>query len=68
MPSRTRTYVKRPVPVRARQLEQYTTIKTLEGTASGEKGDYLVTGVRGETYIVKREIFEETYDRIADGD
>lgn len=55
-------YVKKPVPVEARRLGRATEIRTLEGVSRGKKGDYLVVGVRGEKYIVKREIFEETYE------
>ena len=39
-------------------------LDTLEGTFHGKKGDYLVIGVRDEKYIVKREIFKQTYDRV----
>ena len=55
-------YVKKPVPVEARQLGRAAKIETLEGVLRGKKGDYLVVGVRGERYIVKRDIFEETYE------
>ena len=55
-------YVKKPIPVEARRLGRATEIETLEGVSRGKKGDYLVVGVRGEKYIVKREIFEETYE------
>ena len=58
-------YVKKPVPVRARQIRRATRIETLEGVSYGERGDYLVIGVRGEKYIVKRDIFEETYEPVA---
>lgn len=59
-------YVKKPIPVRARQIKQATSIETLEGVAHGDKGDYLVIGIRGERYIVKRDIFEETYEPVPD--
>lgn len=58
------TYVKKPVPVRARQIKRAMKVETLEGTFHGRKGDYLVVGVRGEKYIVRRDIFEETYELV----
>ena len=57
-------YVKKPVPVRARQIGRAMKVETLEGTSRGRKGDYLVVGVRGEKYIVRRDIFEETYEPV----
>lgn len=62
--TKTQKYVKKPVPVEARQLGRAAKIETLEGVLRGKKGDYLVVGVRGEKYIVKREIFEETYEPV----
>lgn len=57
-------YVKRRIPIRAEELDRPTELNTKEGTFRGEKGDYLVIGVMDERYIVKKEIFEQTYDRI----
>jgi len=37
-------------------------ILTLEGTMSGDKGDYIIKGVQGEFYPCKPDIFAETYD------
>lgn len=37
------------------------TVYTLEGPMTGNIGDYLVKGVRGELYICAKKIFEETY-------
>ena len=37
-------------------------IQTLEGRHYISPGDYIVTGVRGERYPVKPEIFKETYE------
>jgi hypothetical protein len=37
-------------------------VHTLEGPVWGEKGDYVVKGVRGEFYICQEAIFEETYE------
>lgn len=37
-------------------------IPTLEGTMRFTPGDMLITGVRGEVYPCKREIFDATYE------
>ena len=41
-------------------------IRTLENTASKHEvtpGDWIITGVQGEKYPCKPDIFEKTYDR-----
>ena len=57
-------YVKKRIPIRAEVLDRPMELNTMEGTFRGKKGDYLVIGVMDEKYIVKREIFEQTYDRV----
>lgn len=37
-------------------------IKTLEGEMRGDIGDWLITGVKGEIYPCKPDIFEATYE------
>ncbi len=39
-------------------------IPTLEGTMIGMIGDYIITGVKGEKYPCKPDIFEMTYEKI----
>jgi hypothetical protein len=39
-------------------------IPTLEGTMRMERGDMLITGVKGEIYPCKRDIFEATYEAV----
>jgi hypothetical protein len=41
-------------------------IRTLEGSMYAEYGDYIVLGVKGELYSIKKGIFEETYDIVKD--
>jgi hypothetical protein len=43
-------------------------IKTLEGEHIVSPGDYVITGVKGERYACKPDIFELTYERVADPD
>lgn len=57
-------YVKKPVIVEAYQADKDGSIETLEGTMKFSAGDYIVTGIKGEKYPVKKEIFEETYEEI----
>ncbi len=38
-------------------------IPTLEGTMKFNRGEMLITGVQGEIYPCKADIFEATYDR-----
>lgn len=55
------TYVKKPVPVRAKQIHEEFEVETLEGIMRGHPGDYLIVGTYGELYPCRREIFEKTY-------
>ena len=38
-------------------------VKTLEGDMIARPGDWIVTGIEGERYPVKNEIFKKTYER-----
>lgn len=40
-------------------------VETLEGTMTGRLGDWIITGVKGEHYFCKPDIFEQTYESIA---
>ena len=39
-------------------------IRTLEGDMQPTVGDWIVTGIRGEHYAVKPDIFEKTYEHV----
>lgn len=39
-------------------------IPTLEGTMQFKRGDMLITGVAGEIYPCRRDIFESTYEAV----
>jgi hypothetical protein len=41
-------------------------IPTLEGTMKFNRGDMLITGVNGEIYPCKPDIFEKTYEAVSD--
>ena len=59
-----RYYRKKPVVITATEIEEDMLIETREGTMKGSKGDMLITGVKGEQYACKPDIFEETYDEV----
>lgn len=45
-------------------LGEYGEIKTLEGTLIVTPGDFIITGVKGEKYACKPDVFEATYDLV----
>jgi len=53
---------KKPVIVEAYQTKETKYIETLEGTMKANPGDWIITGVDGERYPVKEEIFNKTYE------
>ena len=57
-------YIKKPIVVDAVQLTEETIIHTLEGDMKGNIGDWLITGVNGEQYPCKDDIFKKTYEEI----
>ena len=59
-----KAYRKKPVIVKAAQLTERIEIETLEGTMTGQKGDYLIVGVEGEPYPCKPDIFWKTYELV----
>ena len=59
-------YVKKPIVVKAYQTDEELEIKTLEGTMKASPGDFIITGVQGEQYPCKPDIFAETYEEVSD--
>ena len=55
---------KKPVVIEAVRLTRRTEIDTLEGTMIGSPGDWLITGIQGEQYPCKHDIFVATYEPI----
>lgn len=43
-------------------------IKTLEGDMKASIGDWIIKGVQGEFYPCKPDIFEKTYEKVAEVD
>ena len=59
---------KKPIVVEAVQLTRTVMIETLEGTMRGDVGDWLITGVNGEQYPCKPDIFAATYESAEEED
>lgn len=59
-------YRKKPLVVEAYQTKTMEAITTLEGTMIAFPGDYIITGIKGEVYPCRKDIFEETYELIDD--
>ena len=59
---------KRPVVITAECATERTEIETVEGTMVADVGDMIITGVMGERYPCKPEIFEATYDPVTEDD
>jgi len=57
-------YRKKPIVIKAIQLNNEFEVETLEGVMRGDKGDYLIIGINGELYPCKPDIFEQTYDEV----
>ena len=55
---------KKPVIIEATQLTRSMTVETLEGKMTGNVGDWLITGVKGEQYFCKDDIFRMTYQEV----
>lgn len=54
---KTKKYRKRPM-----------VIHTLEGDLTAQPGDYIITGIAGEQYPCRADIFEETYEEVKEDD
>ena len=55
-------YIKKPVVIEAYQTDVEVVIHTMEGDMIARPGDYIITGVKGEQYPCKPEIFHKTYE------
>lgn len=55
---------KKPVIIEAVQTNVPLDIETLEGVMHASPGDWIITGVNGEKYPCKPDIFEKTYEPV----
>lgn len=60
----TKKYRKKLIVIEAYQTDKVMYIETLEGIMKANVGDYIITGVNGEQYPCKPDIFNRTYEPI----
>lgn len=58
------TYRKKPIIIRAALLTREMDIDTKEGIMHGNVGDYLISGIMGELYPCKPDIFLASYSKV----
>ena len=57
---------KKPIIIEAYKTKVEMVIPTLEGDMKASIGDWIITGINGEQYPCKPDIFEETYEKVSD--
>lgn len=57
-------YRKKAIVIEAYQTKEEKIIHTLEGDMKASVGDYIITGVNGEQYPCKPDIFTKTYESV----
>lgn len=55
---------KKPIVIEAYQTTREEKIETLEGVMLAQPGDWIITGVKGERYPCKPDIFKATYEEV----
>ena len=66
MNTQVKKYRKKPIVIEAYQTDIGFDIFTLEGPLHASVGDYIITGIQGEIYPCKPDIFEATYEEVKD--
>ncbi len=64
--SHTKKFRKKPIIIEAYQTDCEMIIQTLEGPLKASPGDWIITGIRGEQYPCKPDVFEKTYEPVSD--
>ncbi len=64
MEQKIKKYRKKPIVIEAYQTNTEMIIHTLEGDMKANVGDYIITGLRGEKYPCKPDIFEKSYELV----
>lgn len=62
--NKVKKFRKKPVVIEAYQTDKELIIQTLEGPLYAAPGDWIITGVHGEQYPCKPDIFEKTYEEV----
>lgn len=55
---------RKPTVLTAIQIDEPEVMPTPNGDIKGDKGDYKVTGTKGEQWYVKPDIFDKTYEKV----
>ncbi len=63
---KVKKFRKKPVVIEAYQTDKEMVIHTLEGDMTAQIGDWIITGLRGEQYPCKPDIFEKSYELVED--
>lgn len=58
-------FMKKPIVIEAFQTDKELIIQTLEGPIKASVGDWIITGIRGEQYPCKPDVFESTYQPVS---
>lgn len=64
--NKVKKFRKKPVVIEAYQADKEMVIHTLEGDMTAQIGDWIITGLRGEQYPCKPDIFEKSYELVED--
>lgn len=60
-----KSYRKKPIVIQAEgPITKEQIIQTLEGTMTTNIGDFIITGIKGERYPCKSDIFISTYEEV----
>lgn len=62
--NKKQSYRKKPVVIQAYRTDRERVIHTLEGDMKADVGDYIITGVDGEQYPCKPQMFRKTYEPV----
>lgn len=54
-----RKFRKKPIVIEAYQTDKEIIIETMEGPLKASPGDWIITGIRGEKYPCKPDVFEK---------
>lgn len=55
-------WAKRPIEIKAVQINEPFSVKTLEGNMEGKADDFLIIGIEQEMYPCAKSVFLKTYE------
>ena len=68
MKGKPQKFRKKPIIVEVYQTDKEIIIETLEGSLIITPRDWIITGIKGEKYPCKPDIFEKTYEPVDEGE